>query len=85
MSAGSLTELVYFFIGAYSAENKVSEGGGLKDEQEEIEVLELGFEAALNMISKGEIRDAKTIILLQYAQVNRIFENIPSIKEEPFA
>ena len=74
MSAGSLTELVYFFIGTYSAESKVSEGGGLKDEQEDIEVMELGFDKALQMIKSGEIKDGKTIMLLQYLQISKILE-----------
>ena len=51
---------------------KVSEGGGLEEEQENIEVLELDFNEAYDMISKGEIKDAKTIILLQYAKLNQL-------------
>jgi len=49
---------------------KISDGGGIEEETEEIEVLELNFEKALKMISTGEINDAKTIILLQYAKIN---------------
>jgi hypothetical protein len=49
---------------------KVSEGGGAEGETENIEVLELPFSEALGMIKTGEIRDAKTIMLLQYAQIN---------------
>ena len=51
---------------------KVAEGGGLEHEQEEIEVLEMPFEKAYNMIATGEIKDAKTIILLQYAKINNL-------------
>jgi hypothetical protein len=51
---------------------KVSDGGGLDEESEHIEVLELLFQQALDMISTGEIRDAKTIMLLQYAQINNL-------------
>jgi hypothetical protein len=47
-------------------------GGGLEHEQENIEVLELGFSKALDMIQTGEIRDAKTILLLQYAQIHQL-------------
>lgn len=72
MSPGAMTEVLHFFVAAYSHEMKVSEGGGLKEEYEEIEVLEYSFQQALKMITTGEIKDAKTIMLLQYAQVNRL-------------
>ena len=65
MSPGSVTEIVHFFVAAYSKDMKVSDGGGLADEQENIEVLELKFEDATQMISTGEIKDGKTIMLLQ--------------------
>ncbi|WP_034059089.1 NUDIX domain-containing protein [Lacinutrix jangbogonensis] len=71
-SPGALTEKLYYFIGEYSAEMKVSAGGGLESEQEDIEVLEVSFESALKGIETGEIEDAKTIILLQYAQINNL-------------
>jgi len=51
---------------------KVNEGGGLDEEQENIEVLEIPFEKALQMISTGEIKDAKTIMLLQYATIHNL-------------
>jgi len=70
MSPGSVTELLYFFVAAYSSEMKLHCGGGLKEENEDIEVLELPFEKALGMIKSGEIKDGKTIMLLQYAQLN---------------
>ncbi|MAU16313.1 MAG: GDP-mannose pyrophosphatase NudK [Muricauda sp.] len=73
MSPGSVTEILYFFIGEYDDTMKVSEGGGADDETENIEVLELDFTEALDMIKSGEIKDAKTIMLLQYAQINHIF------------
>ncbi|SCY95375.1 GDP-mannose pyrophosphatase NudK [Flavobacterium caeni] len=69
MSPGSVTETIDFFVGEYTQDMKTGEGGGLDHEQENIEVLELGFEAALKMIG-GEIKDAKTIMLLQWAQIN---------------
>lgn len=72
MSPGSVTEILYLFVGEYDDSMKVSEGGGAEDETENIEVLELGFEAALEMISTGEIIDAKTIMLLQYAKLNAL-------------
>jgi GDP-mannose pyrophosphatase NudK len=72
MSPGSVTEILYFFVAEYAKEMKVSEGGGLAHEAENIEVQELAFTEALNMIKTGEIRDAKTIMLLQYAQINNL-------------
>ncbi|MDQ2657167.1 MAG: GDP-mannose pyrophosphatase NudK [Bacteroidota bacterium] len=70
MSPGSVTEILHFFVGEYSKGQKVNEGGGVDDEQENIEVLELAFDKAWDMIGAGEIRDAKTIMLLQYARLN---------------
>lgn len=72
VSPGAVTEILHLFIGEYDASMKVNEGGGLEHEQEEIEVLEMPFEKAFNMIATGEIKDAKTIILLQYAKINNL-------------
>lgn len=72
MSPGSVTEIIYFFVAAYSDAMKTGEGGGLDKEQENIEVLELNFDKALKMIYSGEIKDAKTIMLLQYAQMHSL-------------
>ncbi|HAT79907.1 MAG TPA: GDP-mannose pyrophosphatase, partial [Flavobacterium sp.] len=72
VSPGAVTEILHLFIGEYDASMKVAEGGGLEHEQEEIEVLEMPFEKAYNMIATGEIKDAKTIILLQYAKINNL-------------
>lgn len=69
MSPGSVTEILYFFIAEYSKEMQVSDGGGLAQEQENIEVLELPFASALQMVESGAIKDAKTIMLLQYLQI----------------
>ncbi|MFC0517798.1 GDP-mannose pyrophosphatase NudK [Mucilaginibacter angelicae] len=69
MSPGSVTEILYFFVAEYAKEMKVSNGGGLAHENENIEVLELTFSEALQMVQTGEIKDAKTIMLLQYAQL----------------
>ncbi len=70
MSPGSVTEILHFFIGEYQSDMKVSEGGGLAEEHENIEVLEYPFNDAYQMIASGEIIDAKTIMLLQYAKIN---------------
>lgn len=72
MSPGSVTELIYFFIAEYASSMKVHEGGGIDHEQEDIEVLELSVDDAFNMISTGEIKDGKTIMLLQYVRLNGI-------------
>ena len=71
MSPGSVTELVYFFIAEYSADMKTGNGGGLKEEEENIEVLEIDFDQALDMINTGAIKDAKTIMLLQYLKIHK--------------
>ena len=74
MSPGSVTEILYFFIGEYNASMKVGEGGGSEEETENIEVLELAFTEALQLMKTGEIKDAKTILLLQWALINQLFE-----------
>lgn len=72
MSPGSVTEILYFFIAEYSSNMKVHEGGGVEHEQEDIEVLELPVDKAVAMIDSGEIKDAKTIMLLQYVKLHNI-------------
>lgn len=73
MSPGSVTEVLHFFVAAYTKEMKVNEGGGLEEEHENIEVIEMPFEDAYAMIQSREIKDAKTIMLLQYAKLNGLF------------
>jgi nudix-type nucleoside diphosphatase (YffH/AdpP family) len=72
MSPGSVTEQVSFFAAPYTASNRVSQGGGILSEGEDIEVVELEFEQAQQMIETGEIVDGKTIMLLQWAALNRL-------------
>ncbi|TSD67023.1 GDP-mannose pyrophosphatase NudK [Inquilinus sp. KBS0705] len=72
MSPGSVTEILYFFVAEYNKDMKIGEGGGLAEETEHVEVLELPFTQALAMVKSGEIKDAKTIMLLQYAQINKL-------------
>lgn len=69
-SPGAFTEKIHFFVAEYTAENKTSEGGGVSEEGEEIEVLEMPFAQAYALIASGEVQDAKTILLLQYAKIN---------------
>jgi nudix-type nucleoside diphosphatase (YffH/AdpP family) len=70
MSPGSVTEKLHFFVAEYDPSMQVGSGGGIADEGEDIEVLELPIEPALAMIADGRIVDAKTIMLLQYAALN---------------
>src|SRR5258706_1584059 len=72
MSPGSVTEMLYFFVAEYVKGERVSEGGGL--DGEDIEVLEISFQNALAMISTGEIKDGKTILLLYYAKLEHLME-----------
>ena len=70
MSPGSVTEILYFFIGSYHHGMKINEGGGIEDE--EIEILELDIDVAIQMMYNGSIKDAKTIILLQHLKLQKI-------------
>ncbi|MDF2832627.1 GDP-mannose pyrophosphatase NudK [Chryseobacterium indoltheticum] len=72
MSPGSVTEILHFFIAEYSDDMKINDGGGLEDEGENIEVLQLPFDETLSMIDNGEIKDAKTIMLLQHLRLKNI-------------
>ncbi|WP_445430366.1 GDP-mannose pyrophosphatase NudK [Chryseobacterium indoltheticum] len=72
MSPGSVTEILHFFIAEYSDDMKINDGGGLEDEGENIEVLQLTFDETLSMIDNGEIKDAKTIMLLQHLRLKNI-------------
>jgi nudix-type nucleoside diphosphatase (YffH/AdpP family) len=73
-SPGVLTEKMHFFVGEYSDDMKVNEGGGLASENEDIEVLEMPFTEALRMLNNGEIADTRTIVLLQYAQIHQLLD-----------
>lgn len=69
MSPGAVTEILHFFIGTYNESLKKSAGGGVEDEHEDIEVLEMTMEEALSKIKSGEIKDAKTIVLIYHLRV----------------
>jgi GDP-mannose pyrophosphatase NudK len=71
MSPGSVTERLFFYIAEYSDSDRINGGGGVEDE--EIEVLELPFSKAVEMVESGEIMDGKTIMLIQYLQLHTIF------------
>lgn len=68
-SPGVLTEIAHLFIGEYDKNKRQGQGGGLVEEHEYIEVLELDFDKAYHMIEIGEIKDARTIMLLQYLKI----------------
>ena len=72
MSPGAVTEKLHFFTAEYSSDDRIHSGGGLYEEGEDIEVLELSFQQAITMMNSGEINDAKTIMLLQYALINQL-------------
>lgn len=74
LSPGIVNEKVHLFIGEYRDKDKTENGGGVLDENEEIEVLETDFLEALKMIEKEEINDARTIMLLQYLQINNLMK-----------
>ena len=69
MSPGSVTETLHLFLAQYQPHDKVSDGGGAPEESEDIEVLEYAFDQAIEMIQTGKIKDAKTVILLQYLKL----------------
>lgn len=72
MSPGSVTEVLHLFVAEYTSNMRIADGGGIEHEQEEIEVLEVSLSEAMNMIASGEIKDAKTIMLLQYAMLHQL-------------
>ncbi|MFF5084965.1 NUDIX domain-containing protein [Actinoplanes sp. NPDC000266] len=72
MSPGSVTERLHFYAAPYTTADRTGPGGGLADEGEDIEVVELDFDDALKMITDGRIADAKTIMLLQWAALNHV-------------
>ena len=74
MSPGSVTEKIFFFVGEYTASDKVSDGGGEAHEGEDIAVLELDLDDALAQVVSGQICDGKTIMLLQYAKLHGLVD-----------
>ncbi len=75
MSPGAVTETIDFFVADIDLSDRVEEGGGVAHEHEDIEVLELSLDAALAMITSGDICDAKTIMLLQWAELDQLKGN----------
>lgn len=74
MSPGSVTEKLYFYLGDYDESMRVNDGGGVEDEGEDLEVLEIPLRTALQLVKSGEIVDGKTIMLLQHLVLSEITE-----------
>lgn len=72
MSPGSVTEKLHFYVGEYDASMRVSEGGGLEQEGEDVEVLEMPLRTALEHVERGRIVDGKTIMLLQHLALEQL-------------
>ncbi|MGJ7526900.1 GDP-mannose pyrophosphatase [Variovorax sp. GB1P17] len=70
MSPGSVTEKLHFFVAPYEPSMRIGNGGGLAEEGEDIEVLELPIDEALAMVADGRIVDAKTVMLLYHAKLH---------------
>ncbi|MDO6802826.1 NUDIX domain-containing protein [Wenyingzhuangia sp. 1_MG-2023] len=75
MTPGAVTEVTYMFVAAYDESMKVSAGGGLEDEQEDILIYEMNFDDVKKSIQNNEIKDGKTLILLQYAWIHGLLES----------
>jgi len=78
MSPGSVTERLYCYAAPYTPDDRTADGGGLAEEGEDIEVVELPFAKALAMVGTGEIADAKTMLLLQWAALSGPFAQAAS-------
>lgn len=74
MTPGAVTEQLHYFIAEYTDDMKSSLGGGLDSEQEDIEVLEMPFSDAVTLMNEGKIKDAKTLLLLQYAIIHKLLD-----------
>lgn len=75
MSPGAYAERISFFLATYSPADRRTRGGGIRDEGEDIEVIEPTLDEALAMVASGEIIDAKTILLLQYTKLARLMKS----------
>jgi GDP-mannose pyrophosphatase NudK len=71
-SPGAVTEMLHLFIAEYTPDQKVDDGGGVFEEEEDLEVIEMPFDAAYALVESGEMKDAKTIMLLQYAKIHNL-------------
>jgi GDP-mannose pyrophosphatase NudK len=74
MTPGAVTEQIHYFIAEYTDNMKTDKGGGLISEEEDIEVLEMPFTKAIDLLNKGAIKDAKTMLLIQYAIIHHLLD-----------
>jgi nudix-type nucleoside diphosphatase (YffH/AdpP family) len=79
MSPGSVTERLHFYAAPYQPADRTGTGGGLADDGEDIEVLDISFTGALDMIADGRIADGKTIMLLQWAALSGPFTSVEPV------
>lgn len=70
-SAGGITEKIHLFIAPYNDTMKTGQGGGLKDEKESVEPVEISISQALQKLKNADFNDMKTIILLQHYFLNK--------------
>ena len=70
VSPGSVTEQLHYYAAPYRAEQRISAGGGVESEGEDIEVMEVRFDTVRQWIANGNITDGKTLILMQYAALH---------------
>lgn len=75
MTPGAVTEITHMFVAEYDESMKVTAGGGLNDEQEDILVFEMSFAEVKKAVENNEFNDAKTLILLQYAWIHNLLED----------
>lgn len=83
-SPGSVAEKTHCFIGLHSAKDRIGKGGGLDEEGEDIEIVEVGFDDALHMIETGAIVDCKTVALLQHAALKGLLNQPARVPAQAF-
>jgi len=68
---GVSSEAISLYLAAYTASDRVEAGGGVEGENEQIEVLELPLRDLARMADAGEVRDLKTLAMIQTLRVRR--------------
>jgi ADP-ribose pyrophosphatase len=70
-SPGGTSERIHLFLGIVNADRRVGKGGGVVAEGEDTQIVVLPFDVAMDMVSHGEINDAKTVIALQHLALRK--------------